>query len=72
MILLDEAYMEMSYDPYSSLFTLASHLHERIVLVRSATKGFSASGERMAVAVVGSARMREKMREYGRMGGVCI
>jgi aspartate aminotransferase/aminotransferase len=87
IIMLDEAYMEMSFDPYTSLLSVAPDLHGRIILVRSGTKGFSASGERMAIAgnvagvlctraremlcacapwcaVVGSAAVREKMREY--------
>ena len=50
MIMLDEAYMEMSFDPYTSLLSVAPDLHSRIILVRSGTKGFSASGERMAIA----------------------
>ena len=49
---------------FPSLFACAPDLHERTVLIRSATKGFSASGERYGVAVVGSARLRELMVSY--------
>lgn len=54
LIILDEAYAEMCLDgqPNASLLRLAPDLKERIILMRSGTKGMSAAGERMAVTVV--------------------
>lgn len=50
-IILDEAYAEMRLDgqAHQSLLTVAPELYARIVLLRSATKGLSAAGQRMAV-----------------------
>lgn len=51
-IVLDEAYIELQLDgKYESLFQAAPDLRDRIVVIRSATKAFSAAGERMAVVV---------------------
>jgi aspartate/methionine/tyrosine aminotransferase len=51
-IILDEAYAEMVfYGPHQSLIKAAPHLMDRIILIRSATKGLSAAGERMAITV---------------------
>ena len=50
LIILDEAYAEIVFDrQHISLITIAPELKHRIILIRSATKGFSASGERIAV-----------------------
>jgi len=53
-IILDEAYAEMVLDgtKHVSLLTVAPDLKERIIVMRSATKGLSAAGERMAIALV--------------------
>lgn len=53
MILLDEAYSEMVFnEPHFSLLRIAPDaLKKQIVLLRSATKGLSAAGERMAVII---------------------
>lgn len=50
-IILDEAYAEMRMDgkPHVSLLTVAPELQNRIILLRSGTKAFSAAGERMAI-----------------------
>lgn len=66
VILLDEAYAEMVFDElHQSLFSLASEkLRERIILLRSGTKGFSASGERMAILVSRNQRFINKIVEY--------
>jgi len=51
-IIIDEAYAEMVFDAkHISLLTVAPQLKKRLIILRSATKGFSASGERMAVMV---------------------
>lgn len=52
-IILDEAYAEMQLngEPYQSLLKVAPDLADRIILMRSATKAFSAAGERMAIVV---------------------
>ena len=51
-IVLDEAYAEMRLDyKRESLFSVAPDLANRMILIRSATKAFSAAGERMAVVV---------------------
>ncbi len=51
LIILDEAYAEMSLLPkqHISLLRIAPELKERIILMRSATKALSAAGERMAL-----------------------
>lgn len=53
-IILDEAYTEMRFTgKYQiSLLSVAPELKERIILMRFATKGLSAAGERMAVTIV--------------------
>ncbi len=52
-IILDEAYAEMQLDGNKriSLLQVAPDLKDRIILMRSATKGLSDAGERMAVTV---------------------
>jgi aspartate aminotransferase/aminotransferase len=51
-IIIDEAYCEMVFDqPHVSLVTAAPELLDRIIIMRSATKGLSAAGERMAVVL---------------------
>ncbi len=52
VIILDEAYAELDYtSDGTSLFAVAPQLRDRIVLMRSGTKGLSAAGERLAVLV---------------------
>ncbi|HLF67433.1 MAG TPA: pyridoxal phosphate-dependent aminotransferase, partial [Gammaproteobacteria bacterium] len=52
LIILDEAYAELDYtEEGASLFAVAPQLRDRIVLMRSGTKGLSAAGERLAVLV---------------------
>ncbi|MCP0913308.1 MULTISPECIES: pyridoxal phosphate-dependent aminotransferase [Legionella] len=51
-IIFDEAYAEMCYKPMPSFLKLAPDLKERTIILRSATKAFSAAGERMAVMMV--------------------
>ena len=52
-IILDEAYAELVLDgtKHVSLLTVAPDLKSRIILMRSATKGLSAAGERMAITL---------------------
>ena len=51
-IILDEAYAEMVFDrQHTSLLTACPDLYERLIILRSATKGFSAAGERMALII---------------------
>ncbi|ALU45848.1 pyridoxal phosphate-dependent aminotransferase [Pseudoalteromonas rubra] len=66
VILLDEAYAEMVFDKlHVSLYSLASEqLRKRIILLRSGTKGFSASGERMAILVTANSEFNNKIVEY--------
>lgn len=50
IIILDEAYAELTFgDSHASLVSQAPNLKNRIILLRSATKGLSASGARMAI-----------------------
>lgn len=52
LIILDEAYAELDYtDEGASLFSVAPQLRDRMVLMRSGTKGLSAAGERLAILV---------------------
>lgn len=49
-ILLDEAYAELTFgSKHVSLLQVAPELKQRLILLRSATKSFSASGERIAL-----------------------
>ncbi len=58
-IILDEAYAELSFTSHISLLKAAPELRERIILVRSGTKGFSASGERLAALVCFNDELRD-------------
>lgn len=61
-IILDEAYAEMRFsEDGTSLLQAAPDLAHRIILIRSATKGLSAAGERMAVAVVFDEALMQKL-----------
>jgi aspartate/methionine/tyrosine aminotransferase len=51
-IIIDEAYAEMSFIEMPSFLKIAPDLKDRMILLRSATKAFSAAGERMAVLFV--------------------
>ncbi|MCX5922474.1 MAG: pyridoxal phosphate-dependent aminotransferase [Candidatus Dependentiae bacterium] len=66
-IILDEAYAEVvcGDKQHESLLTAAPELKDRIVLFRSTTKGFSASGERMAVIVCHNKELRENIINEG-------
>lgn len=64
-IILDEAYREICFqETHISLLEAVPELASRIILVRSATKGLSAAGERMAVAYVPDNRLRNFMLDY--------
>lgn len=51
-IIMDEAYVEMSYKPVPSFLKLAPDLKSKLIILRSATKALSAAGERMAILMV--------------------
>lgn len=51
-VVVDEAYIEMSFVECPSLLSIAPDLKKRLILLRSATKSLSASGERMAIVIV--------------------
>lgn len=55
----------MVYDKENlSLISVAPELLDRIVLIRSATKGLSAAGERMAVVVTKNKEIIIKLTDY--------
>lgn len=61
-IILDEAYAELVlHGSHTSLLTVAPELKHRLIVMRSATKGFSASGERMAVMLCFNEKWREEL-----------
>ncbi|NGX47726.1 MAG: putative N-acetyl-LL-diaminopimelate aminotransferase [Chlamydiae bacterium] len=63
-IILDEAYAELTFiSKHTSLLQLAPTLKNRIILLRSSTKGFSASGERIAVIVCSNPLLKEALIE---------
>lgn len=71
-IILDEAYAEMVLDgtQHVSLLKVAPDLKKRIILMRSATKGLSAAGERMAVTMAFNNQLmnsilQHSIRTYG-------
>jgi aspartate aminotransferase/aminotransferase len=65
-IVIDEAYAEMVFDGnHESLVTVASeNVLNRIILLRSGTKGFSVSGERMAILVTKNQGFMNSILEY--------
>lgn len=65
-IVLDEAYAEMVFDKgHESLVSIApDDILNRLILLRSATKGFSVSGERMAVLVTKNRQFMNSIVEY--------
>ena len=65
-IVIDEAYAEMVFDGnHESLVTVASKdVLDRIILLRSGTKGFSVSGERMAILVTKNHGFMNSILEY--------
>ncbi len=64
-IIIDEAYIEMVFkEGYQSLLTLCPQLRERLIILRSATKGLSASGERMAIIITTNSKYMYFMKEY--------
>lgn len=65
LIVLDESYAEMVFDKqHISLLTVAPELKHRTVLLRSATKGFSASGERAAILAAWNDEYVRCIRDY--------
>ena len=70
VIVLDEAYAEMvfSNEKYQSLVNIASdNLKNRIILLRSATKGFSASGERISLIATWNNQYMQELLNYHSM-----
>ena len=65
LIILDEAYAEICFThDYQSLFTLANtSLRKRIILLRSATKGCSTSGERMSILITQNKEVMKALLE---------
>lgn len=65
LIVLDEAYAEMQLDgrKYISLLTVAPDLKKRILIFRSATKGLSAAGERMAATFIFDHEIMQEMMD---------
>lgn len=61
LIILDEAYAEMCYAEMPSLLKLAPDLKDRIIIMRSATKGLSAAGERMALLMSFDAKISSEL-----------
>lgn len=66
IIILDEAYAEMVLDgtQHRSLLKLAPDLKKRIIVMRSATKGLSAAGERMAVTIAFNEELMHCIVQY--------
>lgn len=61
-IIVDEAYAELVFaSKHISLLTVAPELKKRLIVLRSATKGFSASGERMAIMLCFNESWREEL-----------
>ena len=60
-IIFDEAYAEMSYVEMPSFLKIAPDLNNRTVILRSATKGFSAAGERMAILLAFNQELMNEM-----------
>ncbi len=64
LIILDEAYAELDYTQEGiSLYSVAPQLRDRIVLMRSGTKGLSAAGERLAVLVCKNTEVMARLLE---------
>ena len=65
LIVLDEAYFEMVFGQrYTSLITVAPDLKSRIILLRSATKGLSAAGERAAILATWNTQYMSSILKY--------
>ncbi|CAM3023972.1 pyridoxal phosphate-dependent aminotransferase [Legionella worsleiensis] len=60
-IILDEAYAEMCFRDMPSLLKLAPDLKDRMIMMRSATKGLSAAGERMAMLMSFDPKMTSEL-----------
>lgn len=61
-IILDEAYAELAFDlEHVSLLKAAPELKNRLIIIRSATKGFSSSGERMGVIICFNETWRDEL-----------
>ncbi|KTC65687.1 kynurenine--oxoglutarate transaminase (plasmid) [Legionella adelaidensis] len=65
VIILDEAYAEMVFvGKHTSLLSVAPDLKKRIILMRSATKGLSAAGERMAITLAFDSCIMSKLVQF--------
>lgn len=64
-IILDEAYVEMTYVHKDEAFlNVAPELKDRVVLLRSATKGLSAAGERFALVATKNKVIYQKIIDF--------
>lgn len=63
-IILDESYAELSMIPHCSLLSVAPELENQIILLRSATKGFSAAGVRIAVVACKNPTLLSKVKTW--------
>lgn len=64
-IILDEAYAEMCLESVHYSFLKANpDLYPRTIVLRSATKGFSAAGERMAITICGNPNLYQLLLSY--------
>ncbi len=64
-IVIDEAYGEMVFDGvHESFIEAAPYLTDRIILLRSATKGLSAAGERCAIVATTNKAYMSKLVNY--------
>ena len=61
-IIIDESYSELCfYQKHQSLFSQVPFLRKKMVIIRSATKVFSASGERLGAIICQNPEWREKL-----------
>lgn len=62
-IILDEAYAELVFNKkHISLLTIAPELKDRLLILRSGTKAFSASGERVAIIICFNKKWYDEIR----------
>ncbi|WED43689.1 pyridoxal phosphate-dependent aminotransferase [Legionella cardiaca] len=60
-VIIDEAYAEMAYEKAPSLLKIAPYLKDRMLVMRSGTKGLSVAGERLAVLMAFDKVMMSKL-----------
>ncbi|ASQ45324.1 pyridoxal phosphate-dependent aminotransferase [Legionella clemsonensis] len=60
-IIFDEAYTEMTYVELPSFLQIAPDLQHRTVIMRSATKGLSMAGERMAMLLTADPKLMNEL-----------